>query len=380
MTKDELMAKTDKTITELVYPKYNLQKAYNYYNGIRDADQFRYLKEAFGTSTPTTITFTPLIRKHIDALIGEYLGTPIIPKVYCKDSETIHNIERDKQLEISQKLHQFLQSHLKNTILKFVDGKNYEDPLIKSQMQEIVDGVNNSFISEYEIAAQNVIDYIMQSRDTDLQTVLRDLLLDLLVTGYTFYKTYPTPSNTGIRIKALSPLNTFIDRNIESPYIKDSNRAVVRYWMSKVQILSKYGDQMSKSDKELLNNKWESLYETALYYVKLGVNKDGLPLSNDLMAGTEVTPGYPSTQQSRFNELIPVYEVEWIEVDNDNIMQRYETIRIGEEIYILKGKNDKVIRSKSCPNYCSLSVNGVYLLNRGSEPYSLVLACADQQD
>ena len=135
---------------------------------------------------------------------------------------------------------------------------------------------------------------------------------------------------------------------------------------------------MSKSDKELLNNKWESLYETAMYYVKLGVNKDGLPLSNGLMAGTEVTPGYPSTQQSRFNELIPVYEVEWIEVDNDNIMQRYETIRIGEEIYILKGKNDKVIRSKSCPNYCSLSVNGVYLLNRGSEPYSLVLACADQ--
>lgn len=380
MTKDELIAKTDKTITELVYPKYNLQKAYNYYNGIRDANQFRYLEEAFGTSTPTTITFTPLIRKHIDALIGEYLGTPIIPKVYCKDSETIHNIERAKQLEISQKLYQFLKSHLKNTILKFVDGKNYEDPLIKNQMQEIVDGVNNSFISEYEIAAQNVIDYIMQSRDTDLQTVLRDLLLDLLVTGYTFYKTYPTQSNTGIRIKALSPLNTFIDRNIESPYVKDSNRVVVRDWLSKVQILSKYGNQMSESDKELLNNKWESLYETAMYYVKLGVNKDGLPISNGLMAGTEVTPGYPSTQQSRFNELIPVYEVEWIEVDKDNIMQRYESIRIGEEIYILKGKNEEVIRSKSCPNYCSLSVNGIYLLNRGSEPYSLVLACADQQD
>ena len=38
MKKDELIDKTDKCITELVYPKYNLQKAYNYYNGIRDAD------------------------------------------------------------------------------------------------------------------------------------------------------------------------------------------------------------------------------------------------------------------------------------------------------------------------------------------------------
>jgi hypothetical protein len=38
MTNDELIEKTDKTISELVYPKYKLQKAYNYYNGIRDKD------------------------------------------------------------------------------------------------------------------------------------------------------------------------------------------------------------------------------------------------------------------------------------------------------------------------------------------------------
>nr|DAH97490.1 MAG TPA: hypothetical protein [Caudoviricetes sp.] len=38
MTKDELIEKTDKAISELVYPKYELQKAYNYYNGVRDAD------------------------------------------------------------------------------------------------------------------------------------------------------------------------------------------------------------------------------------------------------------------------------------------------------------------------------------------------------
>jgi hypothetical protein len=48
----------------------------------------------FGTSMPTTIEFTPLVRKHIDALIGEYLTMPIIPKVSCKDSDTITNIYR----------------------------------------------------------------------------------------------------------------------------------------------------------------------------------------------------------------------------------------------------------------------------------------------
>jgi hypothetical protein len=37
-----------------------------------------------------------LIRKHIDVLIGEFLDTPKIPKIACKDSETIANIKREK--------------------------------------------------------------------------------------------------------------------------------------------------------------------------------------------------------------------------------------------------------------------------------------------
>lgn len=380
MTNDELIQKTDKTITELVYPKYNLQKAYNYYNGVRDADQFRYLEEQFGTSTPTAISFTPLIRKHIDALIGEYLGTPILPKVFCKDSETITNIDRERQLKIAQSLYKYLEGHLRNSVLNFIDGKNITDTLVEKSMKRIVEDINNTFISEYEIAAQNVIEYIMQSRDTDIMTVLRDLLLDLLVTGYTFYRVEPTVENNNIRIKALNPLNTFVDRNIESPYVKNSYRVVVRHWMTKTQILNKYGKEMSKTDRDLLTEKWESLYENAMYYVRMGVNKEGIPATNGILAGVEVTPGYPADSTSRFHELIPVYEVEWLETDDDFVMQRYETIRIGEEIYILKGKNENVMRSKSNPSHCSLSVNGVYLLNRGSEPYSLVLACADLQD
>lgn len=40
-----LIEETNKAIAELVYPKWDLQKAYNYYNGKRDAEQYRYLEE-----------------------------------------------------------------------------------------------------------------------------------------------------------------------------------------------------------------------------------------------------------------------------------------------------------------------------------------------
>ena len=379
MTKEELITKTDTAISELVHAKYDLQKAYNYYNGIRDADQFRYLEEVYGVNTPTTLHFTPLIKKHIDALIGEYLGTPIIPKIFCKDGETINNINREKQLKISSELYSYLQNHLKNSILNFINGKSINDGLIEQQLRRIIEDINNSFTSEYEIAAQNVIEYIMQSRDTDIVTVLRDLLLDLLITGYAFYKVVPTIGNNNIKIEVLSPLNTFIDRNYESPYVKNSYRAVARHWMTKSQILNKYGKDMSSSDRRELEEKWSSIYDTAMYYIRMGENR-GMPITDGLMAGTEVTPGYPDYRDGILHELLPVYEVEWLETDKDFVMQRYTTVRIGEDMYILKGKDENVMRSKSNPTYCSLSINGIYFLNRGTKPYSLVLACAHLQD
>lgn len=379
MTNNELTDKTDKAISELVYPKYELQKAYNYYNGIRDADQFRYLEENFGLGNPTSIQFTPLIKKHVDALIGEYLGTPIIPKVICKDSDTIANMDREKKLKISSELYKFLKNHLKNSILQFLDGKTTNDGLIEQQLNKIVEDINNTFVSEYEIAAQNVIEYIMQSRDTDMITILRDILLDLLITGYTFYKVEPTVDKTNIKIKALNPLNVFVDRNIESPYVKNSYRVVVRYWMTKSQIINKYGKEMSKKDRDLLDDKWDSIYDSAVHYIRT-LENEGIPNTEGLKAGEEITPGYPTNDQSKINELIPVFEVEWIETDEDFVMQRYSTVRIGEDIYILRGLDNNVIRSKQNPSYCTLSVNGVYFLNRGTEPYSLVLACAHLQD
>lgn len=379
MTKDELIEKTDKAITELVYPKYDLQKAYNYYNGIRDADQFRYLEEVYGVNAPTTLHFTPLIKKHIDALIGEYLGTPIVPKVSCKDINSISNIDREKQLKIAEELHSFLKNHLKNSVLNFIDGKNIDDGLVAQQLKNIVDDINNSFVSEYEIAAQNVIQYIIQSRDTDLINSLRDLLFDLLVTGYAFYKVKSTVEKDNIRIEVLSPLNTFIDRNYNSPYIKNSYRVVVRHWKNKAQILNEYGKEMSQKDRKLLDEKWEDMYENAMYYVRMG-ETNGVPNTDGLQAGYEVTPGYPTIQEGLRNELIPVYEVEWLETDKDFVMQRYKTTRIGDEIYILTGLDKEVIRSQSNPTQCALSVNGIYFLNRGTKPYSMVLSCAHLQD
>ena len=374
MSQKDLIEKTDEIISELVYDKIKLQKAYNYYNGKRDKRQFQYLEENFGIGNPTSVQFTPLLRKHVDELVGEFLDLPILPKISCKDENTISNIDREKQLEISNQIIQFLKEHLQNSLLKIIQGDDITDKSIKQQIDKIVNNINETFTSQYEITAQNVLKYIMQSRHTDLTTKLRQLLIDLLVTGYCFYRVIPSQGNNNISIEVLDPRNVFIDRNPDSPYIKDSYKSVVRTWLTKSQILSKYGRELKQEDINKLKDDWQddslSSYHRSASPV-ISVYEDMEEEDEDIV------PGRPHDDRGN---LIPVYEVEWIDTDSDFIMQRYSTIRINDEYYILRGKDDTVIRSQSNPSYCGLTVNGVVFLNRSKEPYSLILKCASLQD
>jgi len=58
------------------------------------------------------MVFIPLIKKHVDALVGEIISTPILPKVTCKDSNTISKITREKELTIAKEVFDFLNKRL----------------------------------------------------------------------------------------------------------------------------------------------------------------------------------------------------------------------------------------------------------------------------
>jgi hypothetical protein len=221
----------------------------------------------------------------------------------------------------------------------------------------------------------------MQNRSTDLTTKLRFLLLDLLIAGFNAFRVKPSESGTNVHIEVLDPRNVFIDRNPESVYLKDSYRIVVRKWMSRNQILNTYGKKLTNKEVKEIKDSWKNHfadYNSSTVVARVG--ERFAPPSEDLDNGVAIEAGYPDDYSRRWNnDILPVYEVEWLEVDKDFVMQRYSTVRIAEEIYILNGK-EEAVRSKDNPNYCSLSVNGIYFTNRSNKPYSLMLACMSLQD
>ena len=151
---DEQIKIIDRAITELVYEKTKLVKAYNYYHGKRDEEQFRHLEENYGIGTPTSVEFVPLVRKHIDVLVGEYLTIPVLPKISCKDADTISNINQERLESVNEAMAKKLKEHLK----EILSGEGKSNPKLSEQLQEMQDILEEDFISQFEIAAQNVVD------------------------------------------------------------------------------------------------------------------------------------------------------------------------------------------------------------------------------
>ena len=377
-------------INDLVYDKVQLRKAYNYYHCKRDAEQFKALEENYGIGTPTSVSFTPLIKKHIDVLVGEYLELDPDLQVSCKDENTVHDIMRDKQLKIHSEAFNYFKQHLENAIISaLVENKQaVQDPFFQKEIDKIKKTVDRSYVSEYETAAQNILNFIKNSRDIDLKNKMRELFTDLLVSGLCYYRVKPSGSGSNLELEILNPIDTFIERNRNSFYLNRSPRAVIRKWMTKEQVLINYGEELSSNARSKLNE-IEGKSGSGGYYIQTGKevrsvyhSENILRQSTGILGGMEAIPTtlWNTGESYSSKPLIEVYECEWIEVDSDNTAVRHEGVRIGTEIYICRGESKNIIRSLSNPKDCTLSVNGMFFMDKNGSPFSMILSTMDLQD
>lgn len=385
MNKEKEIEKINKCINELVYDKVQLRKAYNYYHCTRDEEQFRHIEDNYGIGTPTSVGFTPLIKKHVDVLVGEYLELDPDLQITCKDEKTISNIMRDKQLKIHEAAYKYFEKQLNNVLLQvFGDGKEpVVDALFEQELAQIKKDTERSYVSEYEIAAQNILNYIKNSRDIDLKNKMRDLLTDLLIGGMCYYRTRPKGETIGLEI--LNPLDTFVERNFNEFYLNKSPRAVVRKWMTAERILDEYGKELSKEAKEKLEtHQDQGVRNDNFIYVKTDMAPfSAMTSTPGILGGMEAHPirenrGAAAIAKENTYE---VYECEWIEYDKEKErLTRHEGVKIGTEIYIIRGESKNITRSISNPNDCSLSINGIFFSDKNGDPFSILLSTMDLQD
>lgn len=276
-----------------------------------------------------------------------------------------------------------------NNLNALLSGKQAKSDISK-ELQAAKETVEANFVSDYEIAAQDIVTYIEQSQSIDLDEKRRLLYLDLLISGECYFRMVPSPSGENIQLDILDPLNTFVDINLTDPIVNKCQRSVVRKWMNLPQVLERYGKYLKEEQIKDLQDNWERISvnrDGDFVVVKNGPASDGYPRFTGTFADLSVNniPGYGNTGYY-YSRFIPVYEVEWLQADRigrtkDFKINRYKQVRICQEIYVLNQEPDETaIRSHEDPNSTTLSINGIFFANKRSTPYSLVLACSTLQD
>jgi hypothetical protein len=132
----------------------------------------------------------------------------------------------------------------------------------------------------------------MQSRNMDFKNKLSDLILDMLISGQSYYKVKPTKSKKNFLIEVEDPMNTFVFKNPESRYIKDATMSVVRKWLTREEIAIKYGDHLTASDlKDLKYYNGFTSDDERLTWIA-AVNSRGDARTSGILAGIEVSNFY----------------------------------------------------------------------------------------
>lgn len=386
--KDYLMQMTDYLIASLVIEKPHIKKYRDLYNGTRDSREFRYLEESYGLESPNSVKMTPLVKPRIDALIGLLLDETMRFMVTCNDPETHHLITKEKVEKHKEEITKVIDAQLKQNEL----APNAIPLLGKQTAKRMKRKFGDSFISEFEKSAQHLIKFFELDKHLDLKSKLESILEDLLLTGETYHRIYAIGEGTDPILEIVKTENLFFSLNLNDKNLDNCQSIVHREFMSRQEVLNKYGHYMTREQLEdlfggsvevLMGRRWKTSYID-----------NNIPDTFD--------EGYSRQYTINNSSPIEVFHTEWIAnnkvealdeyelVEGNNTsntykgkrfrQDKYETVRIGTDIYVNMGKSIDQRRTKGNLYKASLSYNGIRFKGRGGEPFSLAKGLKDIQD
>lgn len=392
--KEYLMENLDYWIRSFVRDRNTIRTYRNYYAGVRNDAEFAYLTENFGLGTPSKLNFTNLIKPRIDALIGQTLKEATIFKVACLDDKTISVLEEEKKSKLltqaTQAVDAFVQANM-------AAGANQDQQqgasALTQSLGKLKDKFGTNYLSDLEIAAQDVLKYFNQSVHMGVKQKLKQMALDLFITGQCYYRVYCETIGSDPILEVIKPENIWVNKNTNDQYEEDSTDAMVRreFW-SRKEVIRKLGKYMDKEQKEELFGETTRLSTGRV--IRQGIDIESTDMSDEV---------YRHQKSYSMADTLEVFHVEWKtltevkmtqeEIDNNVSADGYQTDvkktyrtdvyegwRVGGTVYVNCGKRTISPRSQGTPLDTTFSYGGVSYNDRGGKPFSLVGAMKNLQD
>jgi hypothetical protein len=389
---DYLMSEIDFCILTLFQEKYDVVKAKRFYDGLRDEQEYAYLQENYGIGNAIKLDFKPIVRPHIQAIKGLKLTDPLKFHAVANSPTTINKIQEEKKKSLLDDVFAKIEKFNKKE-----QSEEEIDSFVDKMVDELKEIYDNTWQSSIVMACQKLVRWYIIHKDLDLRNKIAKTIEDLCVTGYCYYRVHIPEIGRTPEVEIINPLNLFYQKNYNDPFVNSVNRIVKREFMTKKDILNKYGHLLKQDEKDALFNNY-----------------------NITHSGAAINSGYEIPYAKfRYNyqfgenylyhnfEVVEVFHVEWI-VNNEVVItdpviinnlatveekkenpkqiirqrkDRYEGYRIGNNIYFGMGRSKNVVRPLDNPFHCTVSYNGIsYQEDNNGVPYSLILKTKDIQD
>jgi hypothetical protein len=377
-----------------IYKKTKDQQLYDRYNGYRDANRYNHITKTYGIEFPAgKLKHIPLARPLLNALAGEQQERPLGFNVRTDDTDGVEL----KSDALKDKV-------LNDLIYAIRDSENDIDEDLNQIEKEA-----SKFQMDFEVSAHHVINNYINTHHTEQD--FNDAFIDKMVTGkeYSYCRVNRIGEDPEFKIIKSGSL-FFADNNVK--WVRETDWAVHPVRMSPVEILDRWGDQLSAENFKKVQKLGETVGDMAY---KVG-NFNEL---NDIIEDNTEDPWTPGS--NLFDKMI-VHFVEFKAIrkvylirnknkytdDGDApfikhvtqdylddlkanghgkpknlevryVQDLYTVVRIGDDIFADVGRVRYPRRDKLRPSRVYLSFDGL-TYNGKIKPFSLVEKTEDLQD
>ena len=221
--------------------KDDLKILYDYYNGVIDEADYKYVLKPYGKSRknfPSEMRNYPIIKPIIDLLLGEKSKRPLNYTVTIQNADTISEKENAK----SELIFRNLQSHF----LQALQQQGQEtgiDPEQEIELpQHLAEMFENSYVDNRAILGQKAMSYIMQEQE--VYDKLQKAWFHYLITGECY-------THRGVRqgepyYEILNPLDIDYDLDPDLEFVEDGDWALVRKYVHASSVVDAYYDVLTE--------------------------------------------------------------------------------------------------------------------------------------
>ena len=379
----------DYLIAHLVFERERISKCRDLYDGNREEREFQYLKDQYGV-VGGELKMTPIVKPRINALLGNMLDQSKRYLVTANDTETIDLIQQEKKEKHLKDVERLIKMQLQEDSASLEQGEPSKSSYInKNTLKKVQRKYSEDFKSDFEKAAHHLVSFFENDNDIALKRHAESLFEDLLVTGESYYRVYSPEVGMDPIVEVVKPENIFFNINTNDETLNNCDAVVRREYMTRRQILTKWGHYMTKDDiDELFRGSSQVLSGTRWYSTRIIHEKP-------------IAPDTDLRRQFTFDDedVLEAFHIEWIannkvEVEDPDgaittdagvkkyrwRQDRYEGVRIGTHLYLNMGKSRHVERTNQNPYRVKLTYNGYRFKGRSGEVHSLAWSLKDVQD